>query len=274
MKTYRPTTPSRRQRVDVDKSFLTVKEPEKALVSGMKEKAGRSLGTISMRHQGGRVPRKYRDVDFKRMKRGIPARVAALEYDPNRNAYIALLVYADGEKSYILAPQGLKIDGTVTAGEGAAVEVGNALPLAKLPLGMPIHNIELQPGRGGQIVRSAGTHAEILARPDEKYVNLRLPSGEVRRILATCYATVGEVSNPDWKNQNWGKAGRLRHRGIRPSVRGTAMAPNAHPHGGGEGRSPIGMPSPKTPWGKKTRGKKTRRRHHTDKYLVSDRRLK
>lgn len=273
MKEFKPVTPSRRHRVDVEKKGLTDKKPEKRLVLGMKEKAGRSKGKISTRHKGGRVKRKYRIIDFKRKKRGIPARVSALEYDPSRNAYIALLVYADGEKSYILAPEELSVGDEVLAGEEVEIEPGNALPLAKIPLGVPIHNIELQPGRGGQIVRSAGTSAEIAAKPD-KYVHLKLPSGEIRRVLGTCYATVGAVSNPEWKSRKLGKAGRKRLLGIRPTVRGSAMSAGAHPHGGGEGKAPIGMPSPKTPWGKKTLGKKTRRRKHTDKYIIKDRREK
>ena len=273
MKEYKPTSPGRRHRVDVDKKEITEKRPEKSLVVGMKEKAGRAKGKISTRHKGGRVKRSYRIVDFKRKKRGISARVSALEYDPNRSAYVALLVYNDGEKSYIVAPEGLSVGDEVLAGEKAEVELGNSLPLSKIPLGIPVHNIELQPGRGGQIVRSAGASAEIVAKPD-KYVHLKLPSGELRKILGACYATIGVVSNSEWKSRKLGKAGRSRYLGIRPAVRGTAMAPNAHPHGGGEGKAPIGMPSPKTPWGKKTLGKKTRRRKHTDKYIVKDRREK
>lgn len=273
MKEYKATSPGRRHRVDVEKKGLTDKKPEKSLTSGMKEKAGRAKGKVSTRHKGGRVKRKYREIDFKRKKRGIPARVADLEYDPNRSAYIALLFYEDGEKSYILAPKGLSVGDKVLAGEEAEAEVGNALPLAKIPLGVPIHNIELQLNRGGQIVRSAGASAEIVAKPD-KYVHLKLPSGEIRKVLGTCYATIGMVSNPDWRSRKLGKAGRSRYLGIRPAVRGTAMSAGAHPHGGGEGKAPIGMPSPKTPWGKKTRGKKTRRRKQTDKYIIKDRREK
>jgi len=270
MKEYRPTSPGQRHRVGIEKESLTDKEPEKSLVRGMSKKAGRSRGKISTRHKGGGAKRKYRVIDFKRTKRGIGARVAALEYDPNRSAFIALLVYKDGEKRYILAPQGLSVGDEVAAGAEVGVEPGNALPLARIPVGVPIHNVELQPGRGGQIVRAAGASASIVAK-DEKYVQLKLPSGEVRRVLGVCYATVGEVSNPAWKSRRLGKAGRSRHLGIRPSVRGSAMAPNAHPHGGGEGRAPIGMPSPKSPWGKKTLGKKTRRRKSTDKYIVQSR---
>ena len=272
MKSYKATSPGQRHRVDIERN-VSSKKPEKSLVRGMCEKAGRSKGTISMRHQGGRVKRKYRIIDFKRNKVGIPARVAAIEYDPNRGADIALLFYKDGEKRYILAPEGLAVDGEVLAGEDARADTGNALPVANIPLGVAIHNIELQPGRGGQVVRAAGAKAEVVAKPG-KYVHVKLPSGEVRKILGICYATVGGVSNPELKSRKLGKAGRSRHLGIRPSVRGTVMAPNAHPHGGGEGKTSIGMPSPKTPWGKKTRGVKTRRRKHTNKYIVKDRRRK
>jgi len=272
MKSYKPTSPGRRHRVDIERA-VSDKAPERALVRGIAEKAGRSKGKISMRHQGGRVKRKYRTIDFKRDKLGIPARVAAIEYDPNRGADIALLYYKDGEKRYILAPEGLAVDSEVLAGEDVRAETGNALPIANVPLGVSIHNIELQPGRGGQIVRAAGAKAEVVAKPG-KYVQVKLPSGEVRKILGVCYATVGGVSNPELKGRKLGKAGRSRHMGIRPAVRGTAMAPNAHPHGGGEGKTPIGMPSPKTPWGKKTRGVKTRRRKQTNKYIVKDRRKK
>ncbi len=259
--------------MDIDKKDLSKGGPEKSLSRGVKEKSGRSSGKVSVRHKGGRVKRKYRKIDFKREKHGIPAKVVALEYDPNRSAHIALLHYADGAKSYILAPQDVRVGDTVIAGEDVEVEVGNALPLKNIPLGEEVHNVELHPGRGGQMIRSAGTSAKVLAKPG-KYVHVKMPSGEVRKIFGTCYATVGEVSNPDWENKEWGKAGRKRHLGIRPSVRGSAMAPDAHPHGGGEGRTGEGMPSPKTPWGRKTRGKKTRTRKHTDKYIVKDRREK
>lgn len=274
MKSYKPTSPGRRHRVDVDKTKLKKGGPEKSLSFGLREKAGRSKGRISVRHKGGRVKRKYRVIDFKRTKRGIPARVAALEYDPNRSAHIALLYYGDGEKSYILAPEDLSVGDMVVAGEDVEIRSGNALPLAKIPSGMPIHNVELQPGRGGQLARSAGTSITVIAKPGGKYVHLKLSSGEVHRVLGTCYATVGTVSNVDWRSRKLGKAGRKRHLGIRPSVRGSAMAPDAHPHGGGEGRTGVGMPSPKTPWGKKTLGKKTRRRTHTNKYIIKDRREK
>ena len=273
MKTHKPTSPGRRHWVSIDNRFeLSKKEPEKGLTQGISKKAGRSRGKISVRHRGGGVKRKYRTVDFKRKKRGIPARVAALEYDPNRSAYLALLHYKDGEKSYILAPEGLKVGDEVLAGEEAEIEPGNALPLSRIPVETLVHNIELQPGRGGQIVRSAGTSARLVAKPEWKYVHLKLPSGEIRKVLGACYATVGAVSNPDWKSRKLGKAGRKRHLGIRPTVRGSAMPAGDHPHGGGEGKAPVGMPSPKTPWGKKTLGKKTRRRKHTDKYIIKDRR--
>jgi len=274
MKLHRPTSPGQRHWVSVDRSGLSKKKPEKALTCGISEKAGRSHGRISVRHRGGRVKRKYRIIDFKRRKRDIPARVVALEYDPNRSANIALLCYKDGEKSYILAPSGLAVDAEVMAGEGAEIEVGNALPLSAIPVGTLVHNVELHPGCGGQIVRSAGSGARVAAKPGENYVHIKLPSGEVRKVLQMCYATVGLVSNPDWKSRKLGKAGRKRYMGFRPTVRGSAMSPDAHPHGGGEGRTGIGMPSPKSPWGKKTLGKKTRRRKHTDKYIIKDRREK
>ncbi|MEA2020486.1 MAG: 50S ribosomal protein L2 [Patescibacteria group bacterium] len=273
MKKYKPTSPGRRHRVDIDKSKLSKKGPEKKLSSGVKEKAGRSGGKISVRHKGSRVKRKFRNIDFKRKKRSIPGEVVSLEYDPNRSAHIALIKYADGEKNYIIAPHGLEVGEKIVAGEDVEVKRGNAMPLANVPLGEEVHNVELHPGGGGQMVRSAGTSARVIAKPG-KYVHLKMPSGEVRKVLSSCYATVGGVSNPDWENKNWGKAGRKRHLGIRPTVRGSAMAPDAHPHGGGEGRTGEGMPSPKTPWGKKTRGKKTRKRKHTDKYIVKDRREK
>lgn len=274
MKVHKPTSPGQRHWVSLDKSELSKKKPEKALTSGISKKAGRSRGRISVRHRGGGAKRKYRIIDFKRKKRGIPARVVALEYDPNRSANIALLCYKDGEKSYILAPRGLAVGNEVVAGETAEIGPGNALPLSAIPVGTPVHNIELQPGRGGQIVRSAGVGAKVVAKPEGKYVQVKLPSSEIRKVLKICYATVGLVSNLDWRSRRIGKAGRRRHLGFRPTVRGSAMAPNAHPHGGGEGRTGIGMPSPKTPWGKKTLGKKTRRRKHTDKYIIKDRRDK
>ncbi|MFW6110064.1 MAG: 50S ribosomal protein L2 [Patescibacteria group bacterium] len=274
-KEYKPTTPTRRHRVDSDKQQLNSKKPEKSLTKGMKETAGRAGGTISVRHRGGRVKRKYRKIDFKRDKQGVPAKVAALEYDPNRSAYIALLHYVDGEKRYILAPEGLEVGSEIETGEDAEIEVGNALPLGSISLGTEVHNVEMHPGRGGQMVRSAGSSATLVAKPEGKYVHLKLPSGEIHKVLKTCYATVGSVSRPEHKSEKLGKAGRNRYLGKRPTVRGSAMNANSHPHGSSsEGKAGIGMPSPKTPWGKKTLGKKTRTRKHTDKYIVKDRREK
>jgi large subunit ribosomal protein L2 len=223
-----------------------------------------------VRHRGGGNRRLLRSVDFKRDKRDIPARVAAIEYDPNRSARLALLHYVDGEKRYIVAPLELRVGDTVMAGPQAEIRPGNSMPLANIPLGTLVHNIELQEGRGGQLVRSAGTSAQLLGK-EGIYAALRLPSGEVRRVRQTCYATVGEVGNPDHSNIKLGKAGRKRHMGIRPAVRGTAMSPRDHPHGGGEGRQPTGMPGPKSPWGKPTRGYKTRRNKQTEKYVIRHR---
>lgn len=270
-KNYKPTTPGRRHRVDLDRGYLSDKEPEKSLTATLKKKAGRSKGRISVRHKGGGAKRLYRKVDFKRDKREIPATVKAIEYDPNRSCDIALLFYADGEKRYILAPEGLEVGDTVEAGDNVEVGTGNALPLGKIPVGTPIHNIEFSPGKGGQLVRSAGNAARITAREGD-YSLVKLPSGEVRKFLNTCYATVGEVGCGDWKLVKLGKAGRKRHKGVRPAVRGVAQHPGAHPHGGGEGRSGIGMPSPKSPWGKKTLGKKTRRAKKKSDRLIVERR--
>ena len=227
-------------------------------------------GRVTVRHRGGGHRRQLRKVDFKRKKHGIPARVAAIEYDPNRSARLALLFYADGEKTYILAPLGLQVGDTVMSGPQAEVRPGNSLPLSDIPLGTVLHNIELREGKGGQMVRSAGTSAQLLGK-EGAYVALRLPSGEVRRVRQTCYATIGEVGNQDHGNIKLGKAGRKRHLGIRPTVRGSAMSPRDHPHGGGEGRQPIGLPGPKSPWGKPTLGKKTRRNKKTEKYIVRHR---
>ncbi len=271
LKSYKPTTPGRRHRVDLDRSYLTDKEPEKSLTAPLKKKAGRSKGRIAVRHKGGGAKRMYRKVDFKRDKKNIEATVKAIEYDPNRSCDIALLVYADGEKRYILAPKDLEVGAVVFSGDDVEVKVGNALPLGKIPVGMSIHNLELSPGRGGQVVRSAGNAARITAK-EGKYSIVKLPSGEVRKFLNTCYATVGEVGCSDWKLVKLGKAGRKRHMGVRPSVRGVAQHPGAHPHGGGEGRSGIGMPSPKSPWGKKTLGKKTRRAKKKSDRLIIERR--
>lgn len=273
IKSYKPTSPGTRFRktlvVDVDK-----KKPEKSLLKPLKGAVGRSKGRITTRHRQRGHKKHYRVVDFKRDKRDIPAKVAAIEYDPNRGPNIALLYYADGEKRYILAPENLKKGMTVVSGEEVEYSVGNALPLEKIPLGMPIHNIELSPGKGGQMVRGAGNSAVITAK-EGNYVNIRLPSGEVKRVLKSCYATIGALSNADLRNINLGKAGRKRHLGRRPHTRGVAhSSPRDHPHGGSYKDTGIGMPSPKSPWGWKTRGKKTRRRKYTDKYIVKDRRKK
>jgi large subunit ribosomal protein L2 len=246
---------------------ITTDKPEKSLLAPLKKKAGRSRGKIAVRQRGGGHKRRYRIIDFKRDKFGVPGRVATIEYDPNRSARIALVVYADGEKRYILAPLGLRVDDKIMSGTEAELNIGNALPLARIPLGTLVHNIELKQGRGGQLVRSAGTAAQLLAK-EGKYAHIRLPSGEVRLIHQNCMATIGQVGNVDHGNINLGKAGRKRWLGRRSEVRGSAMTPRDHPHGGGEGRAPIGMPSPKTPWGKPTLGYKTRRRKDTSKYIL------
>src|SRR3990172_156633 len=272
IKVRKPTTPGTRHRIDLVREGLTAKRPEKALRFILKKHSGRNHGgRITVRHQGGRHNRFYRIIDFKRDKREISATVAAIEYDPNRSSNIALLIYADGERRYILAPQGLKPGHKVLASPQAPIQPGNALPLKNLPVGTIVHNLELTPGKGGQLVRSAGLGAIIQSK--DKAANIKLPSGEVREVRLDCYATIGELSNPDVKNISLGKAGRKRHLGIRPSVRGVAMHPNAHPHGGGEGRSGIGRPSPLSPWGKKTLGKKTRSlKKYSNKYILRDRR--
>jgi large subunit ribosomal protein L2 len=268
IKVYKPTSPGRRGMSVSTYEEVTKEEPEKSLVRILKKHAGRNVrGKVTVRHRGGGNKRLYRLIDFKRDKVGVPARVSAIEYDPNRSARIALLTYADGEKRYIVAPLGLKVGDTVMSGPQAEVRVGNALPLANIPLGTLVHNVELQPGRGGQLARSAGAAAQLLAKEGE-YAQVRLPSGEVRRVRLECMATVGQVGNLDHSNIRLGKAGRKRHLGRRPEVRGTAMTPRDHPHGGGEGRQPAGMPGPKTPWGKPARGYKTRRNKATDKYIV------
>lgn len=268
IKTYKPTSPGRRGMTGSTFEEVTCTEPERSLLRPLRRRSGRNVqGRITVRHRGGGHKRRYRLIDFKRDKVGISARVRSIEYDPNRSARIALLVYDDGEKRYVIAPLGLQVDDTVISGEDAEVRVGNALPLARIPLGTLVHNIELYPGRGGQMVRSAGTSAQVLAEEGD-YVTLRLPSGEVRLVRKDCMATIGQVGNVDHGNIKLGKAGRKRWLGFRPAVRGSAMSPRDHPHGGGEGRSPIGMPSPKSPWGKKTLGKKTRRNKATDKYIV------
>jgi large subunit ribosomal protein L2 len=242
--------------------------PERSLVNVLRKRGGRNaLGRVTVRHRGGGHKRYYRQIDFRRDKHGIAARVAAIEYDPGRSARIALLVYADGEKRYIVAPLGLRVGDQVTSGPNVEIRLGNTLPLREIPLGTLVHNVELQPGRGGQIVRAAGTSAQVLAKEGD-YATLRLPSGEMRMVLDRCMATVGQVGNVDHSNIKLGKAGRKRWLGIRPTVRGTAMSPRDHPHGGGEGRSPIGMPGPKSPWGKPTLGKRTRVTKPSDKYIV------
>jgi large subunit ribosomal protein L2 len=270
LKTYKPTSPGRRGMTGSTFEEITKKKPEKSLLLPLKKKGGRnSQGRITVRHRGGGAKRMLRVIDFKRDKVGIPAEVLAIEYDPNRSSRIALLRYADGEKRYILAPLGLAPGDTVDSGPDAEAKVGNALPLGRIAAGTPIHNIELQPGKGGQIVRSAGTTARIVGREDG-YTLVRLPSDEVRRVLSRCMATVGQVGNVDHQNITVGKAGRTRWMGRRPTVRGSAMSPRDHPHGGGEGRAPRGMP-PKTPWGKPALGYKTRRNKVSDKMIVKRR---
>jgi large subunit ribosomal protein L2 len=247
---------------------ITRSRPEKSLLRPLKKKAGRNFrGKITVRHRGGGHKRRYRVIDFKRDKAGVPGRVASIEYDPNRSARIALVVYADGEKRYIIAPVGLMVGDMVMAGPEAEIQVGNALPISNIPVGSTIHNIELHIGKGGQMVRAAGTSAQLLAK-EGRYAHIRLPSGEVRLVNVQCMATIGQVGNTDHGNIKLGKAGRKRWLGFRPSVRGSAMDPASHPHGGGEGRSPIGMPGPKSPWGKPTLGYKTRRNKSTDKWIV------
>jgi large subunit ribosomal protein L2 len=251
-----------------DFSDITAKKPEKSLLTDLRESGGRNnRGKVTTRHQGGGNKRAYRIIDFKRDKFGVPARVATIEYDPNRSARIALLHYRDGEKRYILAPQGVRVGDELMSGPQADTRVGNALPIANIPLGSQIHNIELRPGRGAQIVRSAGVGAQLLAKEGD-YATVRLPSGEMRMVLQTCMATLGQVGNVDSANIKLGKAGRNRHKGVRPTVRGTAMSPRDHPHGGGEGRSSIGMPGPRTPWGKPALGHKTRHNKRTNKFIV------
>jgi large subunit ribosomal protein L2 len=268
VKKYKPTSPGRRGMTGHGFEEITRSKPEKSLTESLRRGSGRNnQGRITVRHRGGGHPRRYRIIDFKRDKVGIPGRVASIEYDPNRSARIALVVYADGEKRYVIAPLGLQVGDTLMSGPEAEIRPGNALPLRNIPVGTVVHNIELYEGRGGQLVRAAGTSAQLLAK-EGKYATIRLPSGEMRYISQNCTATVGQVGNTDHGNIKLGKAGRKRWMGWRPSVRGVAMDPAAHPHGGGEGRSPIGMPSPKSPWGKKTLGKKTRHNKRTDKYIV------
>jgi len=271
LKVYKPTSPGRRGMTGATFEEITKKKPEKSLLKPLKKKAGRSnQGRISVRHRGGGAKRMYRIIDFKRDKLGIPGSVAAIEYDPNRSARIALIHYNDGEKRYILAPLGLKVGDTIMTGSDAEIKTGNALPLKLIPTGTAIHNIELHRGKGGQLVRSAGGVAQLMAKEDS-YALVRMPSGEIRRIHIECFATIGQVGNIDHQHINLGKAGRKRHLGIRPTVRGSAMTPRDHPHGGGEGRSPIGLPGPKTPWGKPALGYRTRRNKVTDSMIVKRR---
>ena len=269
IKTFKPTTPARRQMSVIDYSGLSKVEPEKSLLKPLKKNSGRNnTGRITVRHRGGGNRRKYRIIDFRRNKFDIPAKVLTIEYDPNRSANIALLEYEDGEKRYIIHPVGLKIGDTVSSGASADIRPGNALPLINIPVGTVIHNIEMHPGKGGQLARSAGNQAQLMAK-EGRYALLKLPSGELRNVLANCMATIGQVGNAEHANVSYGKAGRIRHMGIRPTVRGSVMNPNDHPHGGGEGKSPIGRPGPVTPWGKPTLGYKTRKKNKaSDKYIV------
>ncbi|MDI3281097.1 MAG: 50S ribosomal protein L2 [Bacillota bacterium] len=268
IKAYKPTSPGRRQMSVYTFEELTKKEPEKSLLAPLRKSGGRNVyGRITVRFRGGGHKRQYRLIDFKRDKDGVPAKVAAIEYDPNRTARIALLHYADGEKRYILAPLGLAVGDTVVSGEGADIKVGNALPLAKIPVGTVIHNIELKAGKGGQLVRSAGAAAQLMAKEGD-YAHVRLPSGEVRLISLNCKATIGQVGNVERENISLGKAGRARWLGRRPHVRGVVMNPVDHPHGGGEARAPIGRPSPVTPWGVPTLGYRTRKKKASDKMII------
>ncbi|NLP35213.1 MAG: 50S ribosomal protein L2 [Clostridiales bacterium] len=272
IKVYTPYTPSRRNMTGSDFSEITASKPEKSLVVSLNRKAGRNnQGKITVRHRGGGARRKYRLIDFKRRKDGIPATVVSIEYDPNRTANIALITYADGEKSYILAPYGLKVGTKLMNGPKAEIKVGNCLPLQNIPIGTQIHNIELYPGKGGQLVRSAGNSAQLMAK-EGKYATLRLPSGEMRMVPIVCRATIGQVGNVDHELITIGKAGRKRHMGFRPTVRGSVMNPNDHPHGGGEGKTGIGRPSPLTPWGKPTLGLKTRKNNKKSDKLIIRRR--
>ncbi len=274
IKVYKPITPGLRDMTGYSFEEITKSRPERSLLVLRTAHAGRNnTGRITVRHQGGGHRQFIRLVDFKRNKKDIPARVAAIEYDPNRTARLALLVFADGVKSYIIAPVGLKVGDTVVSGRNADIRPGNNLPISNIPVGTMIHNIELKEGRGGQLVRSAGTAAQLLAKEGD-YAQVRLPSGEVRLIRQLCFATIGQVGNLDHGNIKLGKAGRKIHMGIRPTVRGTAMSPRDHPHGGGEGRQPTGMPGPKSPWGRPTRGYRTRRNKTSDKYIVRRRSAK
>ena len=272
VKKFRPTTNARRQMSTLVNDEITKNTPEKSLVVNKKKTSGRNnLGRITVRHRGGGEKRKYRIIDFKRNKNDITGKVAAIEYDPNRSANIALINYKDGEKRYIIAPKGLKVGDIIVSGQNVDVKIGNAMPIMNIPVGTVIHNIEMRPGKGGQIARSAGQSAQILGRED-KYVLVRLSSGETRKILGTCMATIGEVGNEDYSLVRLGKAGRTRHMGIRPTVRGSVMNPNDHPHGGGEGRAPVGRKQPMTPWGKPALGLKTRKNKKSSTKLIVTRR--
>lgn len=268
VKKYKPVTPGTRGMTGYTFEEITKSTPERALLIPLRKQGGRNAqGRVTVRHRGGGARRYIRVVDFKREKHGIPAKVAAIEYDPNRTARLALLFYVDGEKRYIIAPLDLKVGDTVMSGPTAEIRIGNYLPISNIPVGTLIHNIEIKPGKGAQLVRSAGGAAQLLAKEGD-FAQIRMPSGEVRLIRQVCYAAIGLVGNLDHSNVKLGKAGRKRHKGIRPTVRGTAMSPRDHPHGGGEGRQPIGLPGPKSPWGKPTLGKKTRRNKKTDQYIV------
>lgn len=271
LKTYRPTSPGRRGMSGYTFDEITKDKPEKSLLKPLKKQAGRNnSGKITVRHRGGGAKRRLRVIDFKRDKTDIPGRVAAIEYDPNRSARIALIFYADGEKRYILTPVGLNVGDTVMSGSNAELKPGNAMPMRSMPTGTQIHNIEMQKGKGGQLVRSAGGSAQLMVKEGE-YALIRLPSGEIRRVRSECLATVGQIGNVEHQNISLGKAGRKRYMGWRPTVRGSAMTPRDHPHGGGEGRAPVGMPGPKTPWGKPALGYKTRKPKASDRMIVKRR---
>jgi len=275
LKFHKPVTPTLRGRVSLIRHTESIEETphrDRKLKRMINKSPGRSLGMVTVRHKGGGARRYYRVIDFKRDKLNIKAQVVAIEYDPNRNVSIAKLNFVDGEKRYILCPEGLAVGDIVESSENAPIKAGNALPLSRIPLGTPIHNIEINRGAGGVIVRSAGTAAQVLSKEEDgRYVQVKLPSTELRRVLSECFATIGQLANMQYRNTKIGKAGRSRHMGIKPSVRGIAQDPHSHPHGGGEGRSGIGMPHPKTPWGKNAMGKKTRRRNRTDRYILSRR---
>ena len=275
IKTYKPTTPGHRQMSVTDYSVLSMVEPEKSLLTSLKKNSGRnSYGRITVRHRGGGNRRKYRIIDFKRDKADMKANVLTIEYDPNRSAHIALVQYEDGEKRYIIAPNGLKVGDVIMSGPNADIKPGNALPMTNIPVGTFIHNVELHPGKGAQLARSAGIMAQLMAK-EGAYALIRLPSGELRNVPVGCMATIGQVGNIDHENVKVGKAGRTRHMGIRPTVRGSVMNPVDHPHGGGEGKSPVGRPGPVTPWGKPALGYKTRAKHHrSDKFIVKRRNAK